>query len=140
MYRFDLPDEVERFTARNQEAVDLLTRFSEAIYAITNKSVPSNRKGLTIFMLCRLCIKDFSEILLLSSNAHGFAALQVLRSMFEKLVDASYLHEHPDEIDAFWDYYLLQLEKLGWEKIAERYDRGWKQKVAAFKMKTKKGK
>jgi len=137
---FDLPHEVELFNERNREAIDLLERFNDTIYTVTNRAVPLNRQGLTIFMLCRLCLKDFSEILLLSSNAHGFAALQVLRSMFEKLVDATYLHSHPNEIDAYWNYYLVQLEKMGWEQIAENYDKNWKEKVAAFKTTNKKGK
>src|SRR5258708_7511719 len=139
-YRLDLPNEIKLFNERNREALDLLPPFNDVIYKVSNRSVPSNREGLTIFMLCRLCIKDFSEILLLSSNGHGFAALQVLRSMFEKLVDASYLHTHGDEIGAYWDYYFVQMQKLGWENIAQKYDQNWKQKVAAFKTKTKKGK
>jgi hypothetical protein len=140
MFGFDLPNEVALFNERNRQALDLLPRFSDTIYRVSKKSVPSNREGLTVFMLCRLCIKDFSEILLLSSNGYGFAALQVLRGMFEKLVDATYLHRQPNEVGAFWDYYLVQLEKLGWEKIAEKYDKDWKQIVATFKTKTKRGK
>src|ERR1700730_4457761 len=140
MFRFDLPDEVEAFSQRNQQALDLLPRLSETIYKVTNKPVKSNREGLTVFMLCRLCLKDFSEILLLSSNAHGFAALQVVRSMFEKLVEAKYLHVHPAEIEAYWVYYLVQLEKLGWETIAEKHDKDWKQIVSVFKTKTGRGK
>ncbi len=140
MYGFDLPNEIELFNQRNQRALHLLARFNDTIFKVFNKSVPSNRQGLTVFMLCRLCTKDFSEILLLSSNAHGFAALQILRSMFEKLVEATYLHSHPNEIDDYWDYYFVQLEKLGSESVAEKYDKDWKLKVAAFKTKTKKGK
>lgn len=50
------------------------------------------------------------------------------------------LHQHPEHVDAFWDYYLVQLEKLGYERIAEKYDKDWKQTIAPFKLKTKKGK
>jgi hypothetical protein len=139
MFQFDLPNEVEAFSQRNQKALDLLPSLSDTIYKVTNKSVKSNREGLTVFMLCRLCLKDFSEILLLSSNGHGFAALQVLRSMFEKLVEAKYLHAHPAEVEDYWDYYLVQLEKLGWERIAEKYDRDWKQIVSVFKTETRRG-
>jgi hypothetical protein len=140
MFRFDLPNEVEAFNERNRQAVALLPHFSDTLYRVFNKSVQSDRKGLTVFMLGRLCAKDFSEILLLSSNGHGFAALQVLRSMFEKLVDASYLNSHLNEVDAFWNYHFVNLEKLGWEEIAEKYNVEWRQIAASFKTRTKKGK
>lgn len=55
--------------------------------------------------------------------------------MFEKLVDALYLHEHPDEVDSFWDYHLVLLVKLGYEGIAAKFDPEWDKKVAGFKTK-----
>ena len=90
-------------------------------------------------MLGRRCSTDFEEILLLTSNGHGFAALQVLRSMFEKLVDARYLHKHPVEVDAFWNYYFVQIERLNYQDIADKTNPDWRRIAAKFKSKGKKG-
>jgi hypothetical protein len=138
-FRFDLPDEVRLFNERNRQFLSLISKLNDAVYTVTSKRVSANRHGLTIFFLTRFCAKDFSEILLLSSNGYGFAAQQVLRSMFEKLVDASYLHKHPNEVDAFWEYFLVQLEKLGFESVAQKCDPDWRVIVDKFKTKTKKG-
>jgi hypothetical protein len=53
--------------------------------------------------------------------------------MFEKLVDARYLHEHPKEVDSFWDYHLVLLVKLGYQDIALKFDPEWENTVARFK-------
>ncbi len=113
---------------------------NDTVYLVFHKSVPMNRSGLTVFMLCRLCTKDFSELLLLCSNAHGFAALQILRSMFEKLVEATYLHLHADEVEDYWEFHLVNLKKLGWEDIAEKYEPEWKVIIQRFQTKNRKGK
>ena len=57
--------------------------------------------------------------------------------MFEKLVDARYLHEHPEKVDNFWDYHLVQLVKLGYADVAAKFDPDWNTKVAKFKQPTK---
>jgi hypothetical protein len=139
LFRFEQAEQVKLFNERNGRVLNLLPKFNNTQYTVFNHRVTANRQGLTIFILGRLCAKDFSEILLLSSNGFGFAALQILRSMFEKLVDALYLHANPSETDAFWDYYLIQLEKLGFTDTAKRLDPDWQTVAKKFKKKTKKG-
>jgi hypothetical protein len=58
MFRFDLPNEVELFNERNRQAVGLLPHFSNTLYRVSNKSVLSDRKRLTLFMLGRLGMRD----------------------------------------------------------------------------------
>src|SRR5260370_528818 len=113
-----------------------MARVAKAIDSLADNP---RRQGLTVFMLGRRCANDFSEILLLTSNGYGFAALQILRSMFEKLVDARYLHEYPKEVDNFWDYHLVLLAKLGYQDVALKFDAEWEKKVAKFKTAGKKG-
>ena len=95
----------------------------------------ANREGLTIFMLARRGSIDLEEILLLASNGHGFAALGILRSMFERLVDAAHLHRHVKQVDAFWDYHLVQLEKLEYTDVAKKFDPNWQKVAEQFKAK-----
>ena len=42
-------------------------------------------------------------------------------------------------MDAFWDYHLVQLEKLDYADIATKFDPNWQTIVAQFKKKGKKG-
>jgi hypothetical protein len=139
LFSFEQTEQVKLFNKRNGKVLNLLPKFNNAQYTVFNHPVMGDRQGLTVFLLGRLCAKDFSEILLLSSNGYGFAALQILRSLFEKLVDALHLHANPTEVDAFWDYYLIQLEKMGFAETANKLDPDWQTTAEKFKKKTKKG-
>jgi hypothetical protein len=60
----------------------------------------------------RLVAEDFMEIFLVAANGYGAAAMKLLRSMYEHTVTLRYLHDHPDEVDAFIDYDAVQQFKL----------------------------
>ncbi len=66
-----------------------------------------------VFYLGRLCVEDFSEIMLLTSNGYGGAGMKLLRGMYEKAVTARYLQQHPDKIENFFDFYWVTAHKLG---------------------------
>jgi hypothetical protein len=139
MIYFSQPEEERLFNERHSKFLELLPSFNDSLDNVFKHTVMADRKGLTVFMLGRRCANDFSEILLLASNGYGFAALQILRSMFEKLVDARYLHEHPTEVDNFCDYHLVLLVKLGYQDVARKFDAEWEKTVARFKTAGKKG-
>jgi hypothetical protein len=65
-----------------------------------------------IFDLSRLCADRFSEIGLLCANGLGRGASILLRSMFEHLVTARYIHMHPESANDFIDYFFIQMHKL----------------------------
>ena len=136
---FSQPSEEYSFSERNARLLSLLPALNDALDSVFSNTVIPDRESLTVFMLGRRCANDFEEILLLASNGHGFAALQILRSMFEKLVDSCYLHKHPAEVDAFWDYYFVQIEKLNYQDIADKTNPNWRTIAAKFKSKGKKG-
>jgi hypothetical protein len=140
VFHFSQPTEEHLFSERNAELLNLLPDLNNAMDSVFKHTVTANREGLTVFMLGRRCSNDLAEIFLLASNGYGFAALGVLRSMFEKFVDATYLHQHPDKVDAFWNYYFIQLEKLGWEDIAESIDPNWHASASEFKKEVNKRK
>src|SRR3984893_14028869 len=139
VFHFSQPSEEHLFSERNAQLLSIVHALNDAQDSVFSLTVTANREGLTVFMLGRRCSSDFEEILLRASNGHGFAPLQVLRSMFEKLVDATYLHKHPSEVDAFWNYYFVQLEKLNYEDIADKTDPNWRTIADKFRSKGKKG-
>jgi len=65
-----------------------------------------------VFMLGRLCVEDFMEILVLAGNGYGIGALKILRGMYERAITAWYLHAHPDETENFMDFYWVSQHKL----------------------------
>ena len=139
VFHFSQPSEEYLFSENNALLLSLMPALNDALDSVFRHTVTADREGLTVFMLGRLCSTDFEEILLLASNGYGFAALQVLRSMFEKLVDATYLHKHPSEVDAFWNYHFVQLEKLNYEDIADKTNPNWRTIADRFRSKGKKG-
>ena len=138
MIHFTQPEEERLFNERHSQLLELLPTLNDTLDNVFKHTVMADRAGLTVFMLGRRCANDFSEILLLGSNGYGFAALQILRSMFEKLVDARYLNKHQKEVEEFWDYHLILLVKLGYQDIAHKFDAEWEKKVAKFKTAGKK--
>ena len=65
-----------------------------------------------VFLYGRLCCEDFFEVVLCCGNGYGAAALKLLRSLYERTVTLAYLHEHPEEIDAFLDFHHVQAYRL----------------------------
>src|SRR5207237_139409 len=49
------------------------------------------------------------------------------------------LHKNPNQVNAFWDYYFVQLKKLNLESVAKKTDPNWEQLVRSFKSKSGKG-
>jgi hypothetical protein len=62
---------------------------------------PADRIG---FYLGRICVEEFSEILLLAGNGHGLGALKILRGMYERAVTSAYLLANPDQAESFLEY------------------------------------
>jgi hypothetical protein len=65
-----------------------------------------------IFFYGRLCCEDYFDLLLCCGNGRGAAAFKLLRTLYERAVTLRYLHEHPDELDSFFDYHYVQSHKL----------------------------
>lgn len=136
IYIFDNENENKTFSERNQDILQLLNpKLNNITDKIFRNSVSSNRPEITIFMLGRLCVRHFESILLLCSNGHGFAAYRILRSMFEKYVDAKYLHKNPQEIDDFWDFYLLQVKKTKGEDFVKKLEPNYENIIKKFEQK-----
>lgn len=62
-----------------------------------------------IYDLSREAVNRFSEIGLLCANGVGNGASIILRSMFEYLVTAKYLHIYPEKAEDFINYLFVQM-------------------------------
>lgn len=65
-----------------------------------------------VYDLSRECVNRFSEIGLLCANGVGDGAFIILRSMFEYLVTARYIHLHPDTANDFVDYLFVHIRTV----------------------------
>jgi hypothetical protein len=60
------------------------------------------------------------EILLLCGNGYGVGTMKILRGMYELAVTARYLHAHPSEAKAFFDFHWVSQYKLA-QAISETF-------------------
>jgi hypothetical protein len=66
------------------------------------------KANIASFILARLAIDEFSEMLVLASNGYGLGALKLLRSMYEKVVTSAYVAANPEVsralVDSTWTH------------------------------------
>jgi hypothetical protein len=91
------------------ERLDSLLAAEDAAF---NRTVTSRGTAdPIIFYLGIRIADDFTAIMNLSARGFGVAAIALLRGMFERVVTATHLVEHPDEADRFAEYDLVQRYK-----------------------------
>lgn len=69
---------------------------------------PNNRLEDICFGLGHTCREDFLEILFLSINGYGNAALKILRGLFERAVTLAFIIKHPEKADTFMNFTAIQ--------------------------------
>jgi hypothetical protein len=110
---FGIPEEWEEFGKRHTDFLErlpnLLAAFDISFNRIAETSSPLDR---AIYVCGRLCVEEFSEVLLLCGNGYGVAALRLIRGMYERTVTARYLHANPDQIDDFYDFHWVSQHRL----------------------------
>jgi hypothetical protein len=94
-------------------------KFALSIPALTaaltqalNVSVVTDKSNYIVLGLSRLCVDRFEDILILCSQGRGEGAMPLVRAMFEGLVNASYVHAHPEKADDFIKYLLVFIKKV----------------------------
>ena len=97
--------EQKEFLAANPTRIkaieNLYTTAKQVFIRTLTSNLPADRIG---FYLGRICVEEFSEILLLAGNGHGIGALKILRGMYERAVTSAYILGNPDQADAFLEY------------------------------------
>lgn len=103
------PESVAAFRRRNEEffhGVDVLYDCLEI--AFRRPFDTEDKAAAVIFYIGNRCEDDFQEIMLLAANGFGWGATAHLRGMYERAVIASYLLEHPTEVNDFIDFDFVQ--------------------------------
>lgn len=111
--QFGIPNEWVEFAENHKLFLERFPNLKEAMsVAFIRKGATSEPVDRIVFFSGRLCAEDFMEILLLCGNGYGIGALKIVRGMYERCVTARYLHLHPEETEAFFDFYWLSQFKL----------------------------
>jgi hypothetical protein len=83
---------------------------------------------IAVFGLGRLCLEDFGEILFLSEHDYGYAAIKLLRGLYERAVVSEIIVENPTtQGERFVNYYVVDAMKFR-NRAKSAYKRHWKVK------------
>ena len=106
-------EEWQDFERRNALFLERYPNLDKAINTAFNRNAPlSELIDKFVLMYGRVCVEDFSEIVLCCGNGNGYAGQKLLRGLYERAVTLRYLHEHPEELQDFWDFYHISQRKL----------------------------
>jgi hypothetical protein len=118
---FGFPEEWADFRKRHSLFLDRFSNIAEATRIAFERVMPESEPIERFVMLYgRLCVEDFHEIMLCCGNGYGFAALKLLRALYEKAVTLEHLNNNPDELDAFLNHRYISEYKL-FQAIADEF-------------------
>lgn len=115
--QFGLPAEQADFERRNAAFLEVLPRLQEACRRAYIGEFKYDTAQMVVYLLGRLALEDFQEIMLVCANGYGMAGLKLLRPMFETMITARYLRLHPEEASIFLEYHYVHRRKT--LKLAE---------------------
>jgi len=109
---FQNEEEWKSFSERHQEFLRLFPNLIKAMDVAFLRTQTGPNIDVVILSLGRLCLEEFMEVLLLCGHGYGIAATRTIRGMYERAVTAEYLHDNPDEVEAFLNYHHVAGYKL----------------------------
>lgn len=110
--RFGLCDEWTIFQERHEKFMENAQSLFETFHNIFIRDVgTSNSADRVVFMLGRLAVEDFMEILLLCGNGYGVGGMKLLRGLYEKAVNLGYITKKPDKAEQFLEYHFIHQGK-----------------------------
>lgn len=134
IYTFGNSHSIYDFSRRHQHTLVHLEKLLIAGSNILEKVTGvENKVQQAIYISARLGTRLFEAILNLCSQGYGASAMRLLRSLFEKVVDAYYLSEHPEEIDDFFEYYIVSHLKMGHEERIREEIPDYQERIEKFK-------
>jgi hypothetical protein len=80
--------------------------------AFTRTQVMTEPLDKFVHFYGNLVAEEFWELFLMAVNGYGFGAMKLLRSMYEHTITLKYLHENPNELDAFFKFDRVQQHRL----------------------------
>ncbi|MCB9109609.1 MAG: hypothetical protein H6634_00010 [Anaerolineales bacterium] len=104
----------KEFRIKQKEFIECFPGLDNAIRIAFDRQylATANLTDSLVFDLGKEGINRFSEIGLLCANGLGDASIIILRSMFEYLVTAKYLHMHPEKSQDFLDYLYVHMHTV----------------------------
>jgi hypothetical protein len=106
-------DAATAFDQRHQQWSTVLPRLWQTInLAFARRQTMDAPIDKFVYFYGNLVSEDFMELFLMAVNGYGFGAMKLLRSMYEHTIVLKYLHEHPEDIQAFLDFNRVQQRKL----------------------------
>jgi Family of unknown function (DUF5677) len=110
---YGFTDAATAFDQRHPQWSAVLTRLWQTInLAFARRQTMDTPIDKFVYFYGNLVAEDFMELFLMAVNGYGFGAMKLLRSMYEHTIVLKYLHEHPEELQAFFDFDRVQQRKL----------------------------
>lgn len=135
-FRIGSSDAEERFRRRCSGFFDTAEAIERALkVAFDREFRTTDDAAAMIFFIGNRCEEDFREVALLAANGHGWGATAHLRGMYERAVAAAYLHNHPEEVDAFIKFDLVRRWRAA-QKIKETFNIDAEDEASLAKLKT----
>ena len=102
------------FDRRHPQWPAVMSRLWAAMnLAFTRTQVMDSQIEKFVYFYGNLIVEDFMELFLMAANGYGYGAMKLLVPMYEHtIVTLKYLHDHPDELQAFFDFYRVQQYRL----------------------------
>ena len=85
-------------------------------------------RSIAVYSTGRLACEDFVEIAFLAEHGYGFAALKLLRGIYERTVVGRHIASDPEEAGRFFDYMVIDKEKFR-NRASEVYRSDWQVKA-----------
>lgn len=94
--------------------IRLVMEHSQFANEVLAKLPPTMKKEqIVIYMLARMTLTGWVELLMLVGNGAGLGAMKIMRGMFESSVMAEYLRQNPKEVDDYLAFgYVIQFKRL----------------------------
>lgn len=110
---YGFADTATAFDQRHPQWTAVMSRLGQVInLSFTRTQVMDSPIDKFVYFYGSLVAEDFMEIFLMAANGYGYGAMKLLRSMYEHTVTLKYLDDHPDELQAFFDFDRVQQYKL----------------------------
>jgi hypothetical protein len=124
MSLYGFADASTDFDRRHPQWSAVISRLWDAMnLAFSRIQVMDTKIEKFVYFYGNLVAEDFMELFLMAVNGYGYGAMKLLRSMYEHTVTLKYLHDHPDELQAFFDFDRVQQYKL-MKPILEKFGEG----------------
>jgi hypothetical protein len=112
---FGFPDFGQRVYLAYRKPFDEAIRVSNLaneMFTQADKAI-LKRERFVIYLLVRMAVTGWTELLILVGNGAGLGAMKISRGMFESAVMAEYLRRTPQEIDDYLEFGHV----LSWKRL-----------------------